>query len=94
MNNDPAKSRLLRQDSQDSRMNVQSSDDLVDMLIMREAADCKGLFVLRLYQERYKYTRAPLHTTFASVNRRLRETVFLTRSTVNQERTTRTLDNE
>ena len=75
-------------------MNAHSNDELVDMLLAYVAADSNGHAARRLYQERYSNRRIPYHATFASVNRRLRETGSLTRATMNRRRMTRTTGNE
>ena len=75
-------------------MNAYSNDELVGMLLMYGTANCNGHAARRLYQERYPNRRVPYHATFASVNRRLRETGSLTRATMNRRRTKRTTSNE
>ena len=75
-------------------MNAYSNDELVDMLLVYGAADCNGHAAWRLYQERYPNRRFPYHATFASVNRRLRESGSLKRETMNRLRTMRRTGNE
>ncbi|GFV91209.1 hypothetical protein TNCV_897301 [Trichonephila clavipes] len=73
MNNDTAESRHLRSISRGSGMNLYSNGELVDMLIVNGCAYCNDHSARQLYQERYPNRRVLHYTTFASVNRRLRE---------------------
>jgi hypothetical protein len=49
-------------------------DEMTDILLACGAADGNGRMAQRLYQERFPNRRLPHHSTFASTNRRLRET--------------------
>jgi hypothetical protein len=51
-----------------------SWDKMIDILLSYGAADGNGKIAQRLYQERFPDRRIPHHSTFASINRRLRET--------------------
>ena len=64
-----------------------SNDELVDMLFAYKDVDCNGHVALRLYEERFPHKRTPHHhhTTFISMNRRLRETGSLSKSKMNRE---------
>ncbi|GFU19116.1 hypothetical protein TNCV_4397171 [Trichonephila clavipes] len=54
-------------------MNSYSNKELVNMPIVCGAVCCNGHAARRLYQECYRNRRVPHHMSFASVNRRLRE---------------------
>ncbi|GFX46205.1 DUF4817 domain-containing protein [Trichonephila clavipes] len=75
-------------------MNSYSNEKLVDMLIVYGPVDFNGHTTWLLYQKRYSNRRVPHHTTFASVNKMIRETYSFTRSTMNWLRTTKTYGNE
>lgn len=75
-------------------MDEYSNVELADMHLVYGAADCNGRTALRLYQERFPNRRAPHHTIFARLHRRLRENGSFERATMNRERSTRTPDNE
>jgi hypothetical protein len=49
-------------------------DEMTDILLAYSAADGNGRMAQRLYQERFPNRWNPHHSTFASINRRLRET--------------------
>jgi hypothetical protein len=49
-------------------------DEVTDILLAYGAADGNVRMAQRLYQERLPSRRLPHHSTFASINRRLRET--------------------
>ncbi|GFW20568.1 hypothetical protein TNCV_1047931 [Trichonephila clavipes] len=65
-----AGSRHLRSVSQGGRINLHSNEELVDVLITYEAANCNVHAARQLYQGRYWNRGVPYHSTFASVNRR------------------------
>jgi hypothetical protein len=49
-------------------------DEMTDVLLAYGAANGNGRVGQRLYQECFPNRRLPRHSTFASINRRLRET--------------------
>lgn len=75
-------------------MNAYSSNELVDILIMYGASDCNRHTTWQLYQEHYLNRGVPHRPTFASVDKRLCETVCLTRARMKQQQTSKTPGNE
>jgi hypothetical protein len=67
-------------------------NEITDILLACSAADRNGRMAQRLYQERFPNRRLPHHSTFASINQRLRETGLLhvNRHDYGQGRTART----
>ncbi|GFW71646.1 hypothetical protein TNCV_2548591 [Trichonephila clavipes] len=73
LNIDPDGSRHLQSIFRCSWMNG-FKRRTTEMLIVFGEADYNGHSARQLHQERYPNTRVPHHTSFASVNGRLRET--------------------
>ncbi|GFW27186.1 hypothetical protein TNCV_94121 [Trichonephila clavipes] len=93
-NSDPTGSRLLLSVFQCSRMNSYSNEELAYMLIVYGVVNCKGNTARGWHRERYPNSGVLHHTTFASVNRKLRKTGSSTRATINRQRMIKTPSNE
>nr|CAI5824613.1 unnamed protein product [Callosobruchus analis]CAI5855565.1 unnamed protein product [Callosobruchus analis]CAI5861025.1 unnamed protein product [Callosobruchus analis] len=70
-----------------------SFDEMTDMLLIYGEAKNNGRQAVRLYVQKFPNRRIPHHSTFASIEMRLRETgnLIIKRNNAERQRTTRTV---